>query len=132
MLAQLFLLFAALAAGHPDFSGTWKLTGRDVTLHITHRDPELTVETLSKNRHALQRYTTDGKESVSTGIDGDEFHSTVIWHDDSLVFAIEEHEDGKILKSTETWSVLENGAKLQRQRVTTKAPNGQTLIYTKN
>ncbi len=130
MLAQLFLVFA-LAAGHPDFSGTWKLSGRDVTLHITHHDPELAVETLSKGRHAVQRYTTDGKESASTGIDGDEFHSLVTWHDENLVFVIEEHEDGKILKSTETWSLLENGTKLQRQRATVKAPNGQTLIYTK-
>ncbi len=130
MLAQLFLLLALLAPGHPDFSGTWKLNGRDVTLHIMHRDPEFDVETLSKGRHAMQRYTTDGRESVSTGIDGDEFHSVLTWHDDSLVFAIEEHEDGRILKATETWSLLENGAKLQRRRVTTKAPNGQTLIYT--
>ena len=49
-----------------------------VTLHIEHRDPELTVETTVIRgsvapRHAEQRYTTDRKVSVSTGADGDEF-----------------------------------------------------------
>jgi hypothetical protein len=94
----------------PDFSGTWKQSNEqcspkrtdDVTLKIQHRDPELVVETTSKEltaRHALQRYTTDGVESKSTGADGDEFHSMVVWKDGSLIFDIVEIEDGKRLKS---------------------------------
>jgi hypothetical protein len=145
----LLILVAALsfAAGapEPDFSGVWKQSNEqcspkrtgDVTLRIEHRDPELVVETTSIfdttsrgliARHALQRYTTDGAESKSTGADGDEFHSIVVWKDGALVFDITEIEDGKRLKSTETWSLIDGGESLKRMRSTAKAGD-QTLIY---
>jgi hypothetical protein len=121
-----------------DFSGLWKqdndrcLPKRsgNVTLRIEHHDPELTVETSIAHdavnaRHAVQNYTTDGKVSISTGADGDEFHTAVAWKDSSLVFSIEEHEDGRILRSTEMWSLLENGATLQRIR---ERSNGEKQI----
>jgi hypothetical protein len=113
----------------PDFSGRWrqdndrcqpKRSG-DVTLQIEHHEPELTVETTilrgsEPPRHAVQKYTTDGNVSVSTGADGDEFHTSVIWKDADLVFSIEEHEEGRILLSKETWSLIEDGATLRRTR----------------
>ena len=119
----------ACAQGTPDFSGLWKQdndrsqpkrTG-DVTLRIEYHDPELTVETsISRNpasrRHAVQKYTTDGKISVSTGTDGDEFNTSVVSKDFSLVFSIEEHEDGRVLHSKETWSIIEDGTTLERVR----------------
>jgi hypothetical protein len=122
----------------PDFSGLWKQDNdrcqpkrsADVTLHIEHHDPELTVETsishgsLSSG-HAVQKYTTDGGVSVSTGTDGDEFHTTVVWKDSSLVFTIEEHEARRTLHSQETWSLIENDATLQRTR---ERPNGEKQI----
>jgi hypothetical protein len=37
--------------------------------------------------------------------------TSVIWKDSSLFLSIEEHEDGQILRSKETWSLTENGAK---------------------
>jgi hypothetical protein len=111
-----------------DFSGLWeqdndrcqpKRSGA-VTLHIEHADPRLVVETSisrgAESRHAKQEYTTDGKVSISTGADGDEFHTSVFWRGSSLVFSIEEHEDGRVLRSIETWSLLESGATLQRIR----------------
>jgi hypothetical protein len=125
----------------PDFSGLWKQDNErsqpkrkgDVTLRIERHDPELTVETSisrisASSRHAVQMYITDGKVSVSTGADGDEFHTSVVWKDASLDFSIEEHEDGRILQSKETWSVTENGAALERIR---ESPNGekQTLFF---
>ena len=131
----------------PDFSGTWKQSnersvpprrGGNVTLQIQHRDPELTVETTmvrgsAPPRHAVQRYTTDGKVSVSTGADGDEFHTSIVWNGQSLVFSIEEHEEGRILLSKETWTLIENGAALERIREPLGSPAGaagkQTLIY---
>ena len=133
-LSILFLLLTmAVSAGAqsaPGISGLWKQdTDRcqpkrkaDVTLRIEHYDPELTVETsisrsLGNARHAVQKYTTDGIVSVSTGADGDEFHTSVVWKDASLIFSIEEHEDGRILRSNETWSVIEDGATLERTRV---------------
>lgn len=141
-----FLLLAVPAAAAwpqaaPDFSGLWKQDNDrcqpkrsgDVALRIEHRDPELAVETTisrdsQSSRHALQKYTTDGKVSVSTGADGDEFHNSVTWKDSSLVFSIEEHEDGRVLVSKETWSLIEGGATLQRIR---ERPNSgkQILFY---
>ncbi len=122
-----------------DFTGIWKQNNEqcspkrtgDVTLSIQRRDSELVVETTSKGRtakHALQRYTTDGLESKSTGADGDEFHSVVVWKDRSLIFDIVEIEDGKRLKSTEIWSLINGGTTLKRLRRTEKSGE-QTLIY---
>jgi hypothetical protein len=136
-----FGLAAAQNAPAPDFSGTWKQDnaqstpkrGGDVTLRIEHRDPEFVVETTSKGlttRHALQRYTTDGMESISIGSDGDEFHSKAVWKDEALVFDILEIEDGKRLRSTEVWSLIEGGRSLKRVRRGEKAGE-QTLIYTR-
>lgn len=139
----LFIAIAAVgfAAGAqtPDFSGIWKQSNErcspkrsgDVTLRIEHRDAEFAVETTSRGliaRHALQRYTTDGAESKSTGADGDEFHSIVVWKDGTLVFDITEIEDGKRLKSTEIWSLIDGGESLKRTRRTEKSGD-QTLIY---
>jgi hypothetical protein len=91
----------------PDFSGLWKQNNDRcepkpsgaVTLDIEHHDPKLTVErSISRGSlssgHALQKYTTAGGVSVSTGADGDEFHTALVWKDSSLVFTIEEHEAG--------------------------------------
>ena len=122
----------------PDFSGVWqqdndrcqpKRNG-DVTLRIEQNGPKLTVETSisqgsSNSRHAVQKYTLDGQVSVSTGADGDEFHTSVVWKGSSLVFSIEEHEDGRILQSKETWSLIDNGATLQRTR---ERPGGEKQI----
>jgi hypothetical protein len=73
---------------NPNFSGTWKQSNErcvpkrtgDAILHIDHRDPDLTVETAllrssGVTRRAVQRYSTNGKTSVSTGADGYEFHT---------------------------------------------------------
>ena len=140
---QLLLIAIAslgLAAGPlPDFSGSWKQSNEqcspkrtgEVILKIEHRDPELIVETTSKGliaRHALQRYTTNGVESKSTGADGDEFHSIAVWKDETLAFDIIEIEDGRRLKSTEIWSLIDGGMTLKRVRKTEKAGE-QTLIY---
>jgi hypothetical protein len=140
-LGILLLSMAAPAAwsqGTQDFSGLWKQNNDrcqpkrngDVTLRIEHHDPKLTVETsISHNsassRHAVQKYITDGKVSVSTGADGDEFNTSVVWKDSSLVYSIEEHEDGRTLLSKETWSVRESGTTLERIR---ERPNGGKQI----
>lgn len=138
MLLLSAVTIAAWSQTVPDFSGMWKQDNDrcqpkrsgDVTLHIEHHNPELTVETSISHGsqisgHAVQKYTTDGKGSVSTGADGDEFRTSVVWKDSSLVFAIEEHEDGRILHSQETWSLIENGATLQRTR---EHANGEKQI----
>jgi hypothetical protein len=131
----------AVAQSRHDFSGSWKQSNErsvpkrngGVTLRIDHRDPQLTVETSIQRasappRHALQRYTTDGKVSTSTGADGDEFHTSVVRAGDSLVFTIEEHEDDRIILSKETWTLIEDGKGLQRIREFNGGQR-QTLIY---
>ena len=129
-----------------DFSGLWRQSNErcvpvrtgDVTQRIEQRGSELIVETTivrssGPSRHAAQRYSTDGKTTVSTGADGDEFHTSIAWSGGSMVFAIEEHEDGQILRSKETWTLIENGAALQRIRESLDASGDrarkQTLIY---
>jgi hypothetical protein len=129
---------AAYAQTAPDFSGLWKQDNDrsqpkrsgEVTLRIAQSGSELAVETSmshgsQNSRHAMQKYTTDGKVSISTGVDGDEFHTSVVWKDSSLVFSIEEHEDGRILRSQEIWSLLDNGATLQKTR---ERPDGEKQI----
>lgn len=124
-----FLGTTAHAQSPTDFSGQWKLDNDrsqpkrngEVILRIEQHGVDLSVETIIARgsqtpRHALQKYTTDGKISISTGADGDEFHTSITWKDSSLVFSIEEHEDGRILLSKETWTLIENGATLQRAR----------------
>jgi hypothetical protein len=143
VLVAIALLGFAAADGVPaaDFSGTWRQDNEhsspkrsgDVTLKIQQSDSELVVETTSKGlvaRHALQRYTTDGVESASTGADGDEFHSKVVRKDATLVFDILEIEDGKRLKSSEIWSLTDGGNSLTRVRQTEKSGD-QVLLYTR-
>ena len=141
-LGFLLLSTAAVVAwsqGTPDFSGLWKQDNgrcqpkrnRDVTLRVEHHDAELMVETSisrdsASSRHAVQKYTTDGKISLSIGADGDEFNTSVIWKNSSLVFSIEEHEDGRILHSKETWAVIDDGVTLERTR---ERPNGDKEIF---
>ncbi len=144
LIALLALLpgFSLLhAQSHPDFTGTWKLSNvrsqpnhtGDTTLHIVHKDPALVIETTivrgSKIDHAIQHYTTDGHVSVSTGTDGDEFHTSIAWSGQALQFSIEEHEDGRIILSKETWSLIENGNTLMRVRAHIDGSQKQTLIY---
>jgi hypothetical protein len=134
----LFSVTAVLAQTKPDFSGLWlqdnepsqpKRPG-EVTLMIEHHDPELTVETTivrgaDHPRHAVQRYTTDGKVSNSIGADGDEFHTSVAWKDASLILSIEEHERGRILFSKEIYSLMDDGATLERIR---ERPDGERQV----
>jgi hypothetical protein len=142
-------LFAVIIVGSgtraqslPNFSEIWKQSNErcvpkrtgEVTLRINHRDPTLTVETSSFRgsaapRQAVQHYTTDGKVSVTTGADGDEFHTLIVWSGSSLVFSVEEHEDGRVILSKETWTLTENNAALQRVRERLDGGEKQILIY---
>lgn len=130
----------------PDFSGTWKQSNErcvpkrsgEVIRRIDQHGNDLIIETTvlrtsGSPRHAVQRYTLDGRTSVSTGADGDEFHTSIAWNGPSLVFSIEEHEDGRVILSREAWSLIENGSALQVEREISGAPADraarQTIIY---
>jgi hypothetical protein len=148
MLWVLVITLLAVAHGfaappEADFSGTWKQSNErsipprrgDVTLNIVQHDRDLTVDTTmasgsSAPRHALQRYTIDGKNSVSTGADGDEFDTSIVWNGPELIFSIEEHEDGRILLSREVWRLIDDGAAIERRRERKQDPGTeQTIIY---
>jgi hypothetical protein len=141
LFAVLVAAAGSLAQQTPNFSGIWKQSNErcqpvrhgDVTLRIDHHEPELTVETeirrgADPEKKATQRYTTDGKTSVTTGADGDEFHTSIARSGGSLVFSVEEHEDGRILKSKETWTLVEGGATLERVRELSEGRK-DVLIY---
>jgi hypothetical protein len=126
----------------PNFSGVWKQANErcvpprkgEVTLRIQHRDPELVVSTSIQRssgtpRQAVQRYTAGGQVSVTTGADGDEFHTSIVKDGQSLILTVEEHEDGRIIHSKETWTLIESGAALQRVREFPDSGQKQTLIY---
>lgn len=143
VLSGLLLLTAVPAvaqAGNANFSGTWKKDNAhstpvrpgEVTMKIEQHNPSLQVEmTVSRpqqpERHAVQDYTTDGKESVSVGADGDRFVTRVMWQDGALLFNVEEHEDGRVLHSTETWKLSADGTTLTRLRHTEK--EDQRTVY---
>jgi hypothetical protein len=138
----LFLTARAICEpSNPNFSGTWKQSNErstpartgDVTLKIDHHDPNFDVETFiisksASNRHALQHYTTDGKTSPSTGADGDTFLTSVVWSGSGLLFTIEEHEDGHVLRSHETWTLVDHGSALERVRSRADGAK-QTILY---
>lgn len=132
---------ATCAQTTPSLTGLWKQDNDRckpkrngyVTLRIEDRSSALTVETSilrksSSPQHAVQKYTTNGQASISTAADGDAFYTSVVRKDSSLVFSIEEHEDGRILLSKETWSLTEGGATLQRVRERSNNDH-QTLFY---
>lgn len=142
LLAAMLAAPLAWAQATPNFSGTWKQDNDrcvpprkgEVTLRIDHREPDLTVETTmvrgaAAPRHASQHYSTDGKVSVTTGADGDEFHTSILWHGQSLIFLIEEHEDERVILSTETWTLIDGGAALERVRQPAGGGEKQTLVY---
>lgn len=147
LLPMLLLTSSGISsASISDLSGTWKQSNErcvpkrsgDVTLRIEQHDPDFIVETTALRssglpRHSLQHYSTDGRTSVSTGADGDEFHTSIVWNGPSLVFSVEEHEDGRVILSKETWTLIENGAALQRDREnldeSARGGRKQTLIY---
>lgn len=146
LTSTVFASAAICSPSEPDFSGTWKQsnercvpkrTGTAVR-HIDQRGSDLVVETnvvrsSGPPRHAVQRYTTDGVTSVSTGTDGDEFHTSVTRNGDSLIFAMEEHERGRVIHSKEKWTLIENGSALKIDRENLGAdddgPQKQTLVY---
>lgn len=148
LLAPLVLVPASAVCFQPGptFSGTWKQSNDrcvpirrgDVIRHIEQHGSSLVVETTAvqgsrPSRHAVQRYSIGGPTSVSTGIDGDEFHTSVVRNGASLVFTIEEHEDGRVLHSKETWTLIENETTLEVNResldVSADDARKQTLIY---
>lgn len=75
------------------------------------------------------KYEIGGKELVYRGLDGDEYHSKVNWSGNSLFFTTVEHEAGRQIHSTETWTVIEAGKTLQRVKISGDSPNSNKATY---
>ncbi len=125
------------------YAGMWKLNSQmsepkrdgEVTLKIRFEDPKLIVELLSVRassppRHATQTYSLDGNQTTWIGADGDRFDATVEGNNGSLVFSIVEHEDGRTLRSTETWTLTDDGQRIKRTRNREGKPT-ETFVYDK-
>ena len=83
-------------------------------------DNILRVHITSNNGHGERQnaftYEIGGKELVYIGSDGDEFHARVHWDGDALVFDIVEHEGVRLIRSRDTWTLIDSGKSLQRVR----------------
>lgn len=134
------LLSAQSTAG---YAGVWKLNNDlsepkrngDVTLQISFEAPELIMEVTSTRsssppRHSTQTLLLDGKQTTWIGADGDRFDATVERKNDSLLVSIVEHEDGRTLRSKETWTLTENGQRIARVR-DREGKTPETFIYDK-
>src|SRR5215475_5755865 len=94
------LLTAHLAAQTPaNFTGHWRQdSASQRQLDIEQKDKTLLVKTTitnSQGPRAMEvKYQIGGPETAYTGLDGDEFRSTVHWEGSALVFDTIEREDG--------------------------------------
>lgn len=98
------LLLAIFVSGEtpPNFTGHWRQQTESKTqrgLEIEQRGQNLRVETVVTNSHETRnlevKYVIGGPETTYTGLDGDEFGSSVHWDGSALVFDIIEHENGR-------------------------------------
>jgi hypothetical protein len=130
LAAFVALLFATSgnAQAPPDFTGHWRIetdSGVQRQLDLEQKGNTLRVKTTVINskgtRHLEVSYHIGGPETVYKGLDGDEFRSSVHWDATALVFDTVEHEDGRDLPETTTWTLSEDRNRLQVRRQTNKS-----------
>jgi hypothetical protein len=69
------------------------------------------------SRHLEVAWRIGGPETVYKGLDGDEFHSSVHWHGNALVFDTVEHEGGKEIPKTTVWALSKDRNSFQVEDV---------------
>jgi hypothetical protein len=137
VVVLLVLLLGICANGQAptDFTGDWReQAGSRSQRHLAIKQNgqmlqvNTTVTTSKGSRHLEVTYQIGGPETVYKGLDGDEFHSSVHWNGNALLFDTVEHEDGKELPETTIWTLSEDRNRLQVKRQSTKsAGNGESL-----
>jgi hypothetical protein len=112
----------------PDFSGHWRQTTKSGTqrdLEIEQRSRNLRVKTVvtnSEGNKSLEvKYEIGGPETSYTGLDGDQFRSSLRWEGNALVFDTTEHEAGSDIPQKIVWTLSADGNTLQVDRTMTKA-----------
>lgn len=132
------LLFMISANGQTalDFTGHWQRQTNTVErrqLNIEQKGITLRVETRVTNSKGTRRlevtYQIGGPETVYKGLDGDEFHSRVHWEGSVLVFDTVEHERGRKIPETTTWTLSEDRNSLQLKRQSAKSGKDSSVTY---
>ena len=128
----IILFFATSVVGQTptDFSGHWlqKTKSGQRTLEVEQNGQSLRVKTAVTDSHGTKnlevKYEVGGAETTYTGLDGDQFRTSVRLDGNSLVFETMEHEAGSQIPQKTIWTLLGDGNTLQVDRTMTKS--GQT------
>jgi hypothetical protein len=67
------------------------------------------------------RYEIGGPQTTYTGLDGDQFRSSVRWDGNALVFDTIEQEDGNEIPQKTVWTLPGDGNVLQVDRTMTES-----------
>jgi hypothetical protein len=123
----------AMAADKPDFSGNWKADlekstfgpqgpPSSATSKITHKDPDLTVESTTNDQTQTFKYTTDGKETTNSFM-GNDMKSKAVWEGKTLVVTSTMDMGGAAVKLVGKYSLSDDGKTLT-QALNISTPQG--------
>jgi hypothetical protein len=125
-LNSMVILFFAVAVGGqtlPDFTGHWQQQTNSKTqrrLEVAQKGQNLRVKTVVTNsdgtRNLEVKYVIGGPKTTYTGLDGDEFRSSVRWESSRLVFDTLEHEGPDEIPQKAVWTLSADG-NANRQRI---------------
>jgi hypothetical protein len=136
-LLALLLAVSAYGQTPADFTGHWRQqtdSGVQRQLDVEQSDRSLfvktTVSNAQGNRSLAVKYEIGGPATTYTGLDGDEFRSSVRWDGNTLVFDTIEREDGKELPETTMWTLAEGRDSLEVRRQSTKSGKARESLTT--
>jgi hypothetical protein len=130
VIALVTLSFAVSLGGQtrPDFTGHWRQktnSGTQRDLDVKQNGASLSVKTAVTNSQGTRsldvNYEIGGSETNYTGMDGDQFRSSVHWDGNTLLFDIREQENGSEIPQKTVWALSQDGNTLQVDRTMTKS-----------
>jgi hypothetical protein len=125
-----FLFVSILVSGQSltDFTGHWQEktdSGTQQHVEVEQKGPNLRVKTVVINSQGTKslevKYEIGGPETTYTGLDGDQFRSSVRWDGNALVFDTIEHEAGSEIPQKTIWTLSGDRNTLQVDRTITKS-----------
>jgi hypothetical protein len=127
ILLAVSLTLVAVAASHPNFSGTWKenaakSTKSNLTSYVNKIDVNgdtIKVTTTTngpRGERTFDRTYVIGKEVTSKMPDGDDVVTSASWQGDALVIVSTVKEPDGAVESKEVWSLSPDGKTLTKQR----------------
>jgi hypothetical protein len=124
----LFLAVSVSGQAPADFTGHWLQETNSRTqrhLDVEQDGQKLHVKTMVTDSQGTRlldvTYEIGGRETTYTGLDGDEFHSSVRWDGTTLVFDIIEREGESKIPQKTVWTLSEDNNTLQADRRLTKS-----------